>query len=300
MGLGVWAHHMFAVGLGPGRELCVRGVDDVHRGADRREDLQLARHDVGRQICNSRRRCCSRSASCRCSSSAVCRASCTRSSRPTISRHDTYYIVAHFHYVLFGGAIFGLFAGIYYWCPKMFGKLLNERHRQGALLADVHRLQPDVRPDAHPRSAGHAAPVLHATRKAGLRLLEHGRDDRRVHHRAVDAGLHRRTCLLTRKRGEESGAGPVGRPHARVVDPEPARRTTTSPRSRSSRTRDDFWHRKYAEDQEGTRSAVTVVADAEQMRHGRGRRACRATATPSRTCRNRRTGRSSLRRCDCP
>ncbi|CAB4870048.1 unannotated protein [freshwater metagenome] len=40
---------------------------------------------------------------------------------------DTYYIVAHFHYVLFGGAVFGLFAGFYYWWPKVFGKLLNER-----------------------------------------------------------------------------------------------------------------------------------------------------------------------------
>ena len=40
---------------------------------------------------------------------------------------DTYYIVAHFHYVLFGGAIFGIFAGFYYWWPKMFGKLLNEK-----------------------------------------------------------------------------------------------------------------------------------------------------------------------------
>ena len=40
---------------------------------------------------------------------------------------DTYYIVAHFHYVLFGGAIIGLFAGFYYWWPKVFGKLLSER-----------------------------------------------------------------------------------------------------------------------------------------------------------------------------
>ena len=40
---------------------------------------------------------------------------------------DTYYIVAHFHYVLFGGAVFGLFAGFYYWWPKVFGKMLNER-----------------------------------------------------------------------------------------------------------------------------------------------------------------------------
>jgi cytochrome c oxidase subunit 1 len=39
---------------------------------------------------------------------------------------DTYYIVAHFHYVLFGGAVMGLFAGFYYWWPKIFGKMLSE------------------------------------------------------------------------------------------------------------------------------------------------------------------------------
>ncbi|HTG47562.1 MAG TPA: cytochrome c oxidase subunit I [Actinomycetota bacterium] len=39
---------------------------------------------------------------------------------------DTYYVVAHFHYVLFGGAVFGLFAGMYYWWPKVFGFRLGE------------------------------------------------------------------------------------------------------------------------------------------------------------------------------
>ncbi len=42
-------------------------------------------------------------------------------------QHDTYFIVAHFHYVLFGGALLGLFSGIYFWYPKMFGMFLNER-----------------------------------------------------------------------------------------------------------------------------------------------------------------------------
>jgi cytochrome c oxidase subunit I len=40
---------------------------------------------------------------------------------------DTYYIVAHFHYVIFGGAVFGLFGGMYYWWPKVFGRVLSER-----------------------------------------------------------------------------------------------------------------------------------------------------------------------------
>jgi cytochrome c oxidase subunit 1 len=41
-------------------------------------------------------------------------------------QQDTYYIVAHLHYVLFGGSIMGAFAGIYYWYPKLTGKMLSE------------------------------------------------------------------------------------------------------------------------------------------------------------------------------
>jgi cytochrome c oxidase subunit I len=41
--------------------------------------------------------------------------------------HDTYFVVAHLHYVLFGGSIFAMFAALYYWWPKMFGKLLGEK-----------------------------------------------------------------------------------------------------------------------------------------------------------------------------
>src|SRR5262250_1496577 len=52
--------------------------------------------------------------------------------------HDTYYIVAHIHYVVFGGSIFGAFAAIYYWFPKMFGRMMDERlgklHFWGTLI----------------------------------------------------------------------------------------------------------------------------------------------------------------------
>ncbi len=40
--------------------------------------------------------------------------------------HDTYFIVAHFHYVLFGATLFGVFGGIQYWFPKMFGRMMSE------------------------------------------------------------------------------------------------------------------------------------------------------------------------------
>ncbi len=46
--------------------------------------------------------------------------------------HDTYYVVAHFHYVLFGGSVFGIYAAIYHWFPKMTGRMMNEQ------LGQVH------------------------------------------------------------------------------------------------------------------------------------------------------------------
>ncbi|NJL45073.1 MAG: cytochrome c oxidase subunit I, partial [Leptolyngbyaceae cyanobacterium SM2_3_12] len=41
--------------------------------------------------------------------------------------HDTYYVVGHFHYVLFGGSVFGIYAAVYHWFPKITGRMLNER-----------------------------------------------------------------------------------------------------------------------------------------------------------------------------
>ena len=96
---------------------------------------------------------------------------------------DTYYIVAHFHYVLFGGAVFGLFAGFYYWWPKVFGRLLSETDRPVELLADGGGHEPHLRPDAHRRPQGQPRRMYLYDSRDGVRLLEPGRDHRRLHPR---------------------------------------------------------------------------------------------------------------------
>ena len=44
-----------------------------------------------------------------------------------LQQHDSYFVVAHFHYVLVGGALMGLFSGLYFWFPKVTGKLMSEK-----------------------------------------------------------------------------------------------------------------------------------------------------------------------------
>ncbi|HYH50419.1 MAG TPA: cytochrome c oxidase subunit I [Acidimicrobiia bacterium] len=126
MGWGVWAHHMFAVGLGPVANSAFAastmfiavptGVKIFNWlattwGGDLRlkTPMLFALGFIGMFTIGGL--------------SGV-----THSIVPSdYQQTDTYYIVAHFHYVLFGGAILGLFAGAYYWAPVVIGKLLDEK-----------------------------------------------------------------------------------------------------------------------------------------------------------------------------
>ncbi len=69
---------------------------------------------------------CSASDSSRSSSAAASADSSSRSRQSTRILHATYFVVAHFHFVMGVAAMFGIFAGTYFWFPKMFGRMMNE------------------------------------------------------------------------------------------------------------------------------------------------------------------------------
>jgi cytochrome c oxidase subunit 1 len=125
MGWGVWAHHMFAVGLGPVANSAFalstmfiavptgvkifNWIGTMWGGSIRfTTPMLFAIGFVAMFIIGGL--------------SGVTHALVPHDRQQT----DTYYIVAHFHYVLFGGALFGLFSAFYYWWPKMFGRHLFE------------------------------------------------------------------------------------------------------------------------------------------------------------------------------
>ena len=130
---------------------------------------------------------------------------------------DTYFVVAHLHYVLFGGSMFGIFAGLYYWWPKIFGRMLHEglgkfhfwlmfigfnlaffpQHLLGmeGMPRRIYTYQP-------PRDLGDVQPDL---------------DDRRLHHGGCDAGLHMERDLDAETARRARRQRPLARRHARVV-----------------------------------------------------------------------------------
>jgi cytochrome c oxidase subunit 1 len=171
---------------------------------------------------------------------------------------DTYYIVAHFHYVLFGGALFGIFSGIYYWWPKMFGRLLSERigkwHFWAMLVgfnltfAPFHILGLQGMPRRVYRySEGFGWDVWNLMSTVGAFLI------------AASVLVFLWNVVRSSRRGEVAGPDPWD---ARTLEwsipsPPPPHNFDVVPVVRSI---DPFWHEKYAEDESGR--LVPVVAGA--------------------------------------
>ena len=94
---------------------------------------------------------------------------------------DTYFVVAHIHYVLVGANMLPVFAGFYYWYPKMTGRMLSETLGKVSFWWIFIGLNMAFFPDAHPGADGHAAPAVDIRWRPWLGNYEHGGNRRRVH-----------------------------------------------------------------------------------------------------------------------
>ena len=130
--------------------------------------------------------------------------------------HDTYFVVAHFHYVLVAGAVNAILCGLYYWFPKMTGRMLSEGLGKLSLLADLHRVQRHLPRPALPRPRRDAATDLRVLLGQRLGHAQPDLDDRLVHPRRRSA-RHRDQRPAQRQEGPARGTRPVEGQHAGVV-----------------------------------------------------------------------------------
>jgi cytochrome c oxidase subunit 1 len=177
---------------------------------------------------------------------------------------DTYYIVAHLHYVLFGGAIFGLFSGIYYWWPKFTGRMFSESLGQvhfwlmlvgfNLTFGPMHILGLQGMPRRiYQWPAGMGWDLWNLVSTAGAFLI------------ALSILVFMANAVLSTARGAAADADPWD---ARTLEwtipsPPPHYNFAEIP---TVRHRDELWHRKYAEDETGR--AVAVVAGAAPAHDG--------------------------------
>ena len=147
---------------------------------------------------------------------------------PPIDFHvtDSYFVVAHFHYVLFGTIVFATYAGIYFWFPKMTGRLLDERLGKLHFWLTFIGFHTDVPGSALGRRRGHAPPVRRLPADGRVHHAERHLHDRRVHARHLDDSVRveRVQELALRRAGDRRR--PVGlRQLARVGHQLPAAAT---------------------------------------------------------------------------
>ena len=183
---------------------------------------------------------------------------------------DTYFVVAHFHYVLFGGLVFAIFGGIYYWFPKVFGRLMNDKLGKwnfwtmlvgfNLTFFPMHMLglwgQPR-RTYRYPAGMGWDLSNLLAT--IGAFII------------ALSTLIFLVNAIVSWKKGKIAGNDPWD---ARTLEwsissPPPNYNFAEIP---VVQHRDEFWHRKYTEDESGRlvklpAGAATESTSAEVTHH---------------------------------
>jgi cytochrome c oxidase subunit I len=164
-------------------------------------------------------------------------------------QHDTYFIVAHFHYVLFGGLVFAVFGGLHYWYPKFFGRMLNETMGKltfwllvigfNLTFFPMHFLGLEGMPRrTYTYASGLGWNTLNLMSTIGAFTI------------AASVVVFLVNVVYTTRRGPLAGPDPWD---ARTLEwstssPPPAYNFAEIP---IVTHRDEFWHRKYTEDDEG-------------------------------------------------
>src|ERR671919_347664 len=269
IGFGVWAHHMFAVGLGPVANSAFaistmiiavptgikifNWLGTMWGGAIRLQTPMLFSIGFITMFVIG-------------GLSGVTHAVVPSDYQQT----DTYYIVAHFHYVLFGGAIFGLFSGIYYWWPKFTGRMFSERLGQlhfwlmligfNLTFAPMHILGLQGMPRRiYTYPPGMGWDFWNMLETIGAFVI------------AASIVAFMANAVLSIARGAAAGADPWD---ARTLE-----WITSSPPAPHNfdeiptvHARDELWHRKYSEDTSGRPIPVVAGASDEHPEdsHGEG------------------------------
>ena len=122
--------------------------------------------------------------------------------------HDTYWVVAHIHYVLFGGSVFAIFGGIYYWFPKMTGRMLNESLGKIQFVLMFIGFNLTFFPMHQLGLAGHAAPHRGLRRQPRLERAQPGGHDRRLRHRVSRMLPFLWNVLVSLRNGKIAGDDP--------------------------------------------------------------------------------------------
>jgi len=267
MGWGVWAHHMFAVGLGPvavsafsvatmfiavptGVKI-FNWLGTMWGGSLRLKTPMLfaigfiAMFTIG-------------------GLSGVTHSLSPHDRQQT----DTYYVVAHFHYVLFGGSMFGIMAGMYYWWPKVFGYMLSEKIGKlhfwtwligfNLTFAPMHWLGLQGMPRriyTYDESLGFDFWNLVAT--VGAFVI------------ALSTSVFIYNIVQSRRKGMRAPADPWdGRTlEWTIPSPPPVYNFAEVPVVHGV---DDFWHRKYTEDENGRLVRVPASDEASDTVHDPG------------------------------
>jgi len=185
---------------------------------------------------------------------------------------DTYYIVAHFHYVLFGGALFGFVGGWYYWWPKVFGYKLSDLHGKinfwflligfNLTFGPMHILGLQGMPRrtyTYRDNYGFNFWNLMSTIGAALIGISFLYFFWIIWH----------SWKAHKKAGQEVGVDPWD---ARGLEwmlqnPTPAHNFDVTP---TVEVFDDFWHRKYGEDEDGRIVPIATAEEVAQPGNGEG------------------------------